>query len=138
MNINSERLDTASEIALNAVKNQILPDYMKRRWLRALEKAKERLIERPLFAWQPSALILVSVPEKNSSEIGCRFYEASAQTCRRIDKSGLCQAFFEGYPCWHRAAHLLLEVYFNERAEAQSDKDQNQTAVAKVSTETVN
>jgi hypothetical protein len=47
MNINSAQLETAFAIAEAALKNQDLPAYMKKRWLRALEKAKERLIEQP-------------------------------------------------------------------------------------------
>ena len=131
MIINSERLETASAIARTALENQDLPAHMKKRWLRALEKAKERLIEQPYFAWQPDRLTIVSIPKKKTTEIGCRFYESSATECLRIDKSGLCQAFFEGYPCWHRAAHLLLGIYFDEKSEAQAGENRNRLVTAK-------
>jgi hypothetical protein len=128
MNINSAQLETAFAIAEAALKNQDLPAYMKKRWLRALEKAKERLIEQPFFSWQPDRLLIASVPTEKTNEFGCRFYEANETECRRIDKSGLCQAFFEGFPCWHRAAFLLLGVYLGESGAMQCKKNQNHVA----------
>ncbi len=128
MKINPARLETAFAVAETALKNQDLPAYMTKRWRRAFAKAKERLIERPFFSWQPERLILVSVPTEKTNELGCRFYEANEQTCRRVDKSGLCQAFFEGFPCWHRAAFLLLGIYFGEICAGAFEKNQSQLA----------
>lgn len=131
MKINPARLEAAFAVAAEvALKNQDLPAYMKKRWRRAMEKAKERLIEQPYFAWQPERLIIVSVPKEKTSELGCRFYEASESECRRVDKSGLCQAFFEGFPCWHRAAFLLLGIYAGENCETQLEKNQSRIAAA--------
>ena len=128
MKINPARLETAFAVAEAALKNQDLPAYMTKRWRRAFAKAKERLIEQPYFSWQPNRLILVSVPTEKMNKLGCRFYEANEQTCRRVDKSGLCQAFFEGFPCWHRAAFLLLGIYFGEICETPFEKSQSQLA----------
>lgn len=130
MNINTEQIEAALLLAQNTLKNQDLPAYMKKRWLRALEKAKERLIEQPFFSWQPDRLLIISVPTEKTNELGCRFYEANETECRRVDKSGLCQAFFEGFPCWHRAAFLLLGIYLGESGEIQSDKNREHAVAA--------
>lgn len=126
MKINTEKLQKALVIAQTALKKGDLPRFLKTRWLNALEKAGKRLIEQPVFAWQPARSIIVSVPKESEkrSEIGCRFYEAHEEACRRLDKSGFCQAFFEGFPCWHRAAHLLLGIYFGDSMEKTAVKDQ--------------
>ena len=131
MNINPRQLETALESVQNGLINQDLPRFMKKRWSRALEKAKERLLEHPYFSWQPDRLLIVSVPKEKSDESGCRFYEANESACRRVDRSGLCQAFFEGFPCWHRAAFLLLKIYIGERDKRISDKYQNHVIAAK-------
>ena len=130
MKINSARLETAFAVAEAALHTRDLPAYMKKRWRRALVKANERLIEQPYFSWQPERLIIVSVPKENTSELDCRFYEANETECRRVDKSGLCQAFFEGFPCWHRAAFLLLGIYAGERCETQLEKNQSRIQAA--------
>lgn len=114
MNIDIARLEAASALIIEEIKKQNMPAHLKKRWARATEKAKDRLIEQPYFAWQPDRLLIVSVPKEKTKEIGCRFYEANESACRRVDKSGLCQAFYEGIPCWHRAAFLLLKIYFDQ------------------------
>lgn len=134
MIINPEKLQNSFETALTALETQDLPGFLKKRWRNALEKAKERLIEQPVFAWQPERLTIVSIPKEKKGDPGCRFYWASATECRRIDKSGLCQAFFEGFPCWHRAAHLLLGIYFDESVESQPEINQNFNRNGEVST----
>lgn len=138
MIINSKKLQNTLETALVALETQNLPAYMKKRWRNALEKAKDRLIEQPIFAWQPDKLTIVSIPQDKKDELGCRFYWATGTECRRIDKSGLCQAFFEGFPCWHRAAHLLLGIYFGEAIEKQLEKNQNFNSFGELSTIGVN
>lgn len=122
MNINQAQLEAAFSLVIEGLKKQDLPAHLKKRWARASEKAKERLIEQPFFALQPERLLIVSVPSDATSEIGCRFYEANESACRRIDKSGLCEAFFEGFPCWHRAAFLLLKIYVGESSKTQCDE----------------
>src|SRR5215213_6260871 len=100
MKIDPVRLEAASGVAEAALENQKLPSYMKKRWRRAIVKASERLVEQPYFSWQPDRLIIVSIPAEKTNELGCRFYEASEAECCRVDKYGLCRAFFEGFPCW--------------------------------------
>ena len=95
------------------------------------KKRKSVLIEKPYFSWHPDRLLIVSVPKEKSDESGCRFYEANESACRRVDKSGLCQAFFEGFPCWHRAAFLLLKIYVGEVNEIESDEKRNHAVGAK-------
>jgi hypothetical protein len=132
MNINRSRFETALESAQSALDGQDLPVFMKKRWRRALEKAKKRLIENPFFSWQPERLLIVSVPNEKTEEANCRFYEANEEKCRRVDKAGLCQAFYEGFPCWHRAAFLLLQICFAEAGENESDKSKKFTASAEI------
>ena len=97
MNIDAAQLEIAFSLVNDGLKKQDLPAHMKRRWARATEKAKERLVEQPYFAWQPERLLIVSVPKEKMKKSGCRFYEANELACRRVDKSGLCEAFFEGF-----------------------------------------
>lgn len=118
MNIDIERLESAFALVIEGIKKQNMPAHLKKRWMRALDKARDRLIEQPYFAWQPERLLIVSVPREKTIEFGCRFYEANEQKCRRADKTGLCQAFYEGIPCWHRAAFLLLKIYIREAVAA--------------------
>lgn len=134
MNINAEFLEAAFALVIEGLKKQELSAQMVKRWTRAFEKAKEHLLEQPFFAWQPEALLIVSVPQEKTNELGCRFYEASETACRRVDKSGLCQAFYEGFPCWHRAAFLLLKIYIGETSVGSSGENRKLPVAA----ETVN
>lgn len=121
INIDIEHLEAAFALVIEGIKTQEMSAHLKNRWTRATEKAQKRLIEQPYFAWQPERLLIVSVPKEKTNpkektkEIGCRFYEANESACRRVDKTGLCQAFYEGIPCWHRAAFLLLKIYWELR-----------------------
>lgn len=130
MNIDIARLETAFALVIEGIKKQDMPPHLKKRWARATEKAKDRLIEHPCFAWQLDRLLIVSVPNEKTKEIGCRFYEANESACRRVDKSGLCQAFYEGIPCWHRAAYLLLKIYFNQAGASINQKHSEKFAGA--------
>jgi hypothetical protein len=125
MNIDIEQLETAFVRVIEGIKTQEMPSHLKRRWTRATEKAQRSLIEQPYFAWQPERLLIVSIPKEKTKEIGCRFYEANESACRRVDKSGLCQAFYEGIPCWHRAAYLLLKIYLGEM-DAEGNRKQTE------------
>ncbi len=134
MKLDLTQLETAYLLALDTLENQDLPDFMINRWSRALEKAKVRLLEQPYFAWQPDKLTLLSIPNQKKDAIGCRFYQANDETCRRLDKLGYCQAFYEGFPCWHRAAFLLLRIYFGDPREIRFEKAQENPFPSKVST----
>ena len=131
MKINHAQLEAAFSLCVNGLKKQDLPAHTKKRWARALEKARTRLLEQPFFALQPERLLIVSVPNEATNEFGCRFYEANESTCRRVDKTGLCQAFFEGVPCWHRAAFLLLKIYVGETIETKPIENQKLSVSAK-------
>ena len=134
MNIDIEHLEAASALVIEGIKTQEMPAHLKNRWSRATEKARDRLIEQPYFSWQPERLLIVSVPVEKTKEIGCRFYEANESACRRVDKTGLCQAFYEGIPCWHRAAYLLLKIYLGETDAKDNQKQNVKFAGRKVST----
>ena len=130
MNIDIIRLDAAFSLVADGLEKQEMPAYLKKRWKRAVEKARNRLIEQPFFAWQPERLLIVSVPQEKATEFGCRFYEANIEACRRVDRNGLCQAFFEGFPCWHRAAFLLLKIYVGEESDAGTFASENQNPMS--------
>ena len=130
MNIDIERLEAAFALVIEGIKKQNMTAHLKKRWTRALDKAKDRLIEQPYFAWQPERLLIVSVPQEKTTELGCRFYEANESACRRADKSGLCQAFYEGIPCWHRAAFLLLKIYVGESGASSNQKQTEKISAA--------
>lgn len=131
MKLDLTQFEMAFLLARKTLENQDLPDFMKNRWSRALEKAKERLIEQPYFAWQPDKLTLLSIPNQKKAETCCRFYQANDEICRRVDKLGYCQAFYEGFPCWHRAAFLLLGIYFGYASETRFEKAQEKSVSVK-------
>ena len=42
-----------------------------------------------------------------------KFYETSRKECRLTEPGNvLCHAFWEGFPCWHRATLEIVEYYF--------------------------
>lgn len=131
MKINPILLENAFLLVQQTLDKQDFPDFMKNRWRRALEKAQQRILEQPYFAWQPEQLTIVSIPKakskKKEDKPGCRFYQANLKKCCRLDTVGYCQAFFEGFPCWHRAAFLLLSFYFDKLGEIGTDNTQKRT-----------
>jgi hypothetical protein len=131
MKLDLTKIEAAFSLAQKTLENQDLPDFMKHRWLNALKKAKERLIEQPYFAWQSDRLTIVSLPQKKKDVTGCHFYQANDETCHRVDKLGFCQAFYEGFPCWHRAAFLLLGIYFGDSREIRFEKAQEKSVSVK-------
>ncbi len=130
MNLDIEQIEAAFGLVIEGIKKQDMPAHLKKRWTRALEKAKDRLIEQPYFDWQPERLLIVSVPNEKTKDTGCRFYEANESACRRVDKTGLCQAFYEGIPCWHRAAFLLLKIYFGAGERINQTVATNESSAA--------
>lgn len=124
MKLNLSQLEAAFLLAQKTLETQDLPDFMKDRWWRALEKAKAKLVEQPYFAWQSESLTIVSIPDKKKEKTFCRFYRVTGEICHRVDKLGYCQAFYDGFPCWHRGAFLLLGIYFGEAGEIRLDKSQ--------------
>ena len=98
-----------------------LGEKMKKRRFNALKKAYNRLIENPYIDYENGKMLILSdsVTEKGEP----KFYRTSIQECRLEDPGNfLCYAFWEGFPCWHRATLEIVENYFKiqdsiERAE---------------------
>ena len=94
---------------------------MKKRRFNALKKAFERLIENPYIDYENGKMLILSdsITEKGEP----KFYRTSETECRLEDPGNfLCYAFWEGYPCWHRATLEIVGNYFKiqnsiERAE---------------------
>lgn len=93
---------------------------MRERHFNALKKAFERLIENPYIYYENGRMLVLtdSVTEKGEP----KFYRASKTECRLVEPANfLCYAFWEGFPCWHRATlkivdnYLLIEDALNEQ-----------------------
>lgn len=101
------------ENAFIRARNQVPHDLgvkMKNRRHNALKKAYERLIENPYIDYESGKMLILSdsVTEKGEA----KFYRTSAQECRLIEPGNvLCHAFWDGYPCWHRATLEIIENY---------------------------
>ena len=83
---------------------------MKNRRHNALKKAHERLIENPYIDYENGEMLILSdsVTEKGEA----KFYRTSHQECRLIEPGNvLCHAFWDGFPCWHRATLEIVENY---------------------------
>jgi len=85
---------------------------MRKRRNNALKKAYERLIENPYINYENGEMLILSdtVTEKGES----KFYKTSEKECRLKEPyDALCHAFWDGYPCWHRATLEIVENYFS-------------------------
>lgn len=85
---------------------------MRKRRYNALKKAYERLIENPYINYDNGEMLILSdtVTEKGEP----KFYRTSAKECRLKEPNDvLCHAFWDGYPCWHRATLEIVENYFS-------------------------
>ena len=92
---------------------------MRQRRRNALSKAYELLQRNPYIHYENEKLILLS--ESKTDDGGAKFYETSAHECRLIEPGNfLCHAFWEGFPCWHRAAFEIVENYFEIAGNANS------------------
>lgn len=72
------------------------------RWIKAIDKAAEYLVDLSWVEWDGYELIVVSC---QSNEI----YTANS-VCQ-------CKAYENGNPCWHRAAARLMKRYDEAMAE---------------------
>lgn len=84
---------------------------MRKRRYNALNKAYERLIENPYINYDNGEMLILSdtVTEKGEP----KFYKTSEKECRLQEPyDALCHAFWDGYPCWHRATLAIVENYF--------------------------
>lgn len=92
---------------------------MRQRRRNAINKAYELLQRNPFIHYENGKLLLLSESKTEAGE--AKFYETSAEECRLIDPGNfLCHAFWEGFPCWHRAAFEIVENYFEIAVESNS------------------
>lgn len=102
------------ERAYNETRKQARQDArakIRKRRYNALKKAFERLIENPYINYENGEMLILSdtVTEKGEP----KFYRTSAKECRLKEPGDrLCHAFWEGFPCWHRATLEIVEKYF--------------------------
>lgn len=84
---------------------------MRKRRRNALDKAFRLLETNPFIHYENGKMLLLSESRTETGE--AKFYETSADECRLIEPGGfLCHAFWDGFPCWHRAAFEIVEKYF--------------------------
>lgn len=109
---------------------------MKNRRRNALKKAHERLIENPYIDYENGKMLILSnsITEKGEA----KFYRTCRKECR-LEEPGnvLCYAFWEGFPCWHKATleivenYLLIESSF-KRGQSKTVDSVNSSGVATV------
>ena len=97
---------------------------MLKRRRNALDKAFRLLEANPFIHYENGKLLLLS--ESKTDEGEAKFYETSSHECRLIEPGNfLCHAFWEGFPCWHRAAFEIVENYFAIDGEINSEKSRS-------------
>lgn len=83
---------------------------MKKRRRNAIDKAHCQLQDNPFIHYENGKLLIFS--ESQTDDGKAKFYETSRESCRLIEPGEyLCHAFWQGFPCWHRAAHEIVEKY---------------------------
>ncbi len=97
MNINHAQLEAAFSLCARGIKEQDLPAHMKKRWVRALEKAKERLIEQPFFALHLERLLIVSVPSNATNESAAGFMRQTNPPAAALIKRGCVRHFLRAF-----------------------------------------
>jgi len=102
------------ERAYSQTRKNVPPHFgekMRKRRRNALDKAYRLLQTNPFIHYENGRMLLLSESKTEAGE--AKFYETSADECRLIEPgSFLCHAFWEGFPCWHRAAFEIVEKYF--------------------------
>lgn len=109
MILNSVLLErVVAETRKNAPAN--FGEKMRKRRRNAIDKAHRQLIENPFIHYENGKLLIFS---ESVTETGAaKFYETSGEECLLIEPGEyFCHAFWEGFPCWHRAAHEIVENY---------------------------
>lgn len=90
---------------------------MRQRRHNAINKAYELLQRNPFIHYENGKMLLLSESKTEAGE--AKFYETSAEECRLIEPGNyLCHAFWEGFPCWHRAAFEIVENYYEIAVES--------------------
>lgn len=109
MLLDQQILETAAQTTLKNIPKDIGANLRKRH-RNAINKAFNRLIENPYICYENGKLLILS--DSRTKEGEAKFYETSKKTCRLIEPgNSLCHAFWEGYPCWHRASLAIVENY---------------------------
>lgn len=94
---------------------------LRKRHRNAINKASERLLENPFISYENGKLLILSDSRTETGE--AKFYETSAKECRLIEPHNvLCHAFWEGFPCWHRASLAIVENYLQLVEDAKIKK----------------
>ena len=89
---------------------------MTRRRRNAINKAFRHLVENPFINYENGKLLILSDSRTENGE--AKFYETSRDECKLIEPGNfLCHAFWDGFPCWHRAAFEIVENYFEIAGE---------------------
>lgn len=121
MIFNSSLLERAYQIT----KKRMPPSAgvkMRQRRRNAINKAYELLQRNPFIHYENGKLLLLS--ESKTEDGSAKFYETSAEECRLIEPGNfLCHAFWEGFPCWHRAAFEIVENYFEIAVESHGGEN---------------
>ena len=83
---------------------------LSRRRRNAINKAFRHLLENPFINYENGKLFILS--DSITEDGAAKFYETTRNECRQIEPGNfLCHAFWEGYPCWHRATLAIVETY---------------------------
>ena len=94
---------------------------IRKRHRNAINKASERLLENPFINYENGKLLILSDTKTEKGE--AKFYETSTKECRLIEPNNiLCHAFWEGFPCWHRASLEIVENYLQIAGELSLEK----------------
>lgn len=111
-----------------------LGEKLRKRHRNAIGKAAQRLLENPYINYENGKMLILS--DTRTDEGLPKFYETSRKECRLIEPGNfLCHAFWEGFPCWHRATLELVENYL--LIERELNKHSTIKSVAVVNTSTV-
>ena len=109
MLLNQQILEIATEQALKNIPKDIGASLRKRH-RNAINKAFNRLIENPFISYENGKVLILSDSRTEKGE--AKFYKTNSKTCLLLEpEKALCYAFWEGYPCWHRATLAIVENY---------------------------
>lgn len=111
MIVNQILLERAVALAFKNTPSNLGANLKKRR-RNALVKAYRNLLENPFIHYEDGKLLILS---NSVTETGAaKFYETSRTQCRLVEPGNfLCHAFWNGFPCWHRAAFEIVENYLS-------------------------
>lgn len=110
MILNQILLEAATQLTKKQIAAKNLGANMRKRERNAVAKAHERLLANPYIHFDNGKLLIMSEPSGNETEI--KFYLTDKDSCRQIEPNNhLCPAFWDGFPCWHRASFDILENY---------------------------